>query len=125
MNLIQSNYPQPTKRQSQKWANALRSGKFKQGKHKLEDEYGNLCCLGVGCKIFTPRNLQKVKYETSRLAGVDPIEQQHAPQWLKTIDLDLFRKSNYHFTDLNDSLNYTFNEIADIIELMYVHRILD
>jgi hypothetical protein len=35
------------------WAEALRSGKYKQGKGMLRDECGGMCCLGVLHKIIT------------------------------------------------------------------------
>ncbi len=38
-----------------KWLAALRSGKYKQGKGKLESSIDNTyCCLGVACKISDP-----------------------------------------------------------------------
>lgn len=76
-----------------KWVEALRSGKFKQGKGKLK--YGdNYCCLGVACEIgitskdfnselvsldFLPSSIQdelakmndgsKYKWENRKIAG--------------------------------------------------------
>ena len=35
------------KKLATKWVNALRSGKFKQGKQHLLNEEGRYCCLGV------------------------------------------------------------------------------
>lgn len=33
------------------WVDALRSGKYKQGKGQLRTEEGNFCCLGVLCNL--------------------------------------------------------------------------
>ena len=40
-----------------KWINALLSGNYKQGKHKLGDEQMGFCCWGLGCHIV------KMNYE--------------------------------------------------------------
>jgi hypothetical protein len=34
------------------WVDALRSGKYKQGKQLLKDGDGGMCCLGVACDLF-------------------------------------------------------------------------
>lgn len=36
----------------QQWVDALRSGKYEQGRRLLRDANGNYCCLGVLCDIF-------------------------------------------------------------------------
>lgn len=33
------------------WALALLSGRYKQGKHRLENTDGSMCCVGVLCRI--------------------------------------------------------------------------
>ena len=110
----------PAVKEAQKWADALRSKKFKQGKHKLESEEG-FCCLGVACKVFTPEHLQTKS--NNKLLGVMPYYQQYAPEWLKNGVLNDFdAKIGQHFPKLNDDLDYTFDEIADLIELVYVHK---
>jgi hypothetical protein len=35
-----------------KWIEALRSGRFKQGRGSLRDAHDNHCCLGVACELF-------------------------------------------------------------------------
>jgi hypothetical protein len=37
---------------AKKWIAALRSGKYKQGKHVLSAQNGKDCCLGVACKLY-------------------------------------------------------------------------
>lgn len=36
---------------AEKWAEALESGEFKQGRNSLGKGYGSYCCLGVLCEI--------------------------------------------------------------------------
>lgn len=118
----------PTKAEAQKWANALRSGKFKQTHGTLQDENG-YCCLGVACEIFIPKN-KKERELGGYLVGTMPRDQEASPEWLKCVNGDLRRRSflsaeeDVSFTKLNDRLNYTFDMIADIIELVYVHKAL-
>lgn len=120
---------QLTKKDAQKWVNALRSGNYKQTIGKLQHEEG-FCCLGVACAIFIPKD----KLETEKLSeesipnliGGLPEDQEHAPEWLKNIDTDLYeRLDGVSFTDLNDIENLSFDEIADVIELVYIHKMLD
>ncbi len=37
----------------QRWLEALRSGKYKQGTHSLSSNTGQYCCLGVLCDIHS------------------------------------------------------------------------
>jgi len=37
-----------------KWLDALRSGKYKQGRGRLRDLDDKYCCLGVLCDIISP-----------------------------------------------------------------------
>jgi len=44
-----------------KWVAALRSGKYKQGKHRLKQtdiKGDSYCCLGVACEIANSKNIQ-------------------------------------------------------------------
>jgi hypothetical protein len=45
-----------------KWVEALRSGKYKQGKGVLRDDDSNFCCLGVLCDLHA---------KTTKKAGWD------------------------------------------------------
>lgn len=115
---------QPTVKEAQQWANALRSGKHKQGKGKLQNNDGTVCCLGVGCLTFIPDGL-RFEIGSKTISGGTPITQPHAPIWLKKIDRDLGKKMGIPFSVLNDREDYSFDEIADIIELIYVHKVLE
>lgn len=109
-----------TKRQAQKWANALRSGKYKQTTGVLQDHLG-YCCLGVACDIFIPAK-EQLRDDNNYLEGGLPRHQVSVPEWLRDINTDLERKLGTSFSAANDSYGYSFDEIADIIELVYVHK---
>jgi hypothetical protein len=92
----------------QKWVEALRSGKYKQGYKQLRDENGAYCCLGVLCEVvgkpYTGSH-GSLPSSVAELAGV------HKSGLLpKAVE-------NEHFlASVNDYLKYDFNQIADIIE---------
>jgi hypothetical protein len=125
--------PSPTKEEVTKWCKALRSGKYKQDQGALQS-YDGFCCLGVATKVFVPFHLQnrhKQEYSSNTfLAGCWADEQPHAPEWLKQINDDFEIKTGVSLSTLNDgndNLNnsgYSFNEIADLIEAVYVHNVL-
>lgn len=105
-----------------KWCAALDNGEYPQGKYKLQSKTG-YCCLGVGCKIFTPEDKQR-KDEFGYLVGDTAISQPDAPEWLKDISSDVNRKIGTSLVLLNDHSNFSFSEIATILELLYIHEIL-
>ena len=84
----------------QDWIEALRSGKYKQGRLALYEPYTEAyCCLGVLCKV----------------AGKDHNPEDDiggAYDWMLTV----LPKGIQLFTDMNDREDKTFNEIADYIE---------
>lgn len=92
------------------WVEALRSGDYKQGKWEMynscRDTY---CCLGVGHKLATGENPKR-----SSTDGYDIVKEYYG---LKD---QLGRYGNdgdkalFHHNDTDD---YSFNQIADIIEL--------
>jgi hypothetical protein len=110
----------PTKKQAQKWANELRSGKYQQCKGELENINKKFCCLGVACKTFIPSNAQVLVHGI--LYGSFPDDQKQSPKWLINVDSDVMIKLGYRLSFLNDANDYTFDEIADLIELVYVHK---
>lgn len=103
-----------------KWTAALRSGEYKQTKHTLQNRRG-FCCLGVACKVFNP-NYRVAK--NGFLKGLMPNTNYGAPLWLHEIHLDFYEKANKVLSILNDSENFSFDEIADLLEAVYVHEVL-
>lgn len=116
-------------KQIQKWANALRSGKYKQGKGCFQSEKG-YCCLGVACKIFVKN---PILHDGGMLNGTVSFNHHpNAPEWLLGISEDFKYKTDREeeLWLLNDGKHgddsrYTFDEIADILELVYIHEILE
>jgi hypothetical protein len=94
------------KKNKRKWIDALRSGKYKQGKGRLKTEDAILltnkhCCLGVACEIgiTNPQN----NFSLINNSGLcNPTE---------FITLDM----QYYLSTLNDE-GQTFEEIANYIE---------
>jgi len=123
------------KRSIKKWVAALRSGEYKQTRAVLNDENG-FCCLGVACKIFVPDN--KLEKEEGGFIAHELAEQQkNAPLWLKKIDNDFEKRTEVNPKDddddwedgaklsfLNDEELLSFDEIADCLELVYIHKAL-
>jgi hypothetical protein len=93
----------------QKWVDALRSGKYKQGQtYLLNKENGSYCCLGVLCEVVGASGWQddaQLPPEIQDLTGVSALGR--IPNAIHGYDL---------LSALNDSLKYDFNRIADIIE---------
>lgn len=121
----------PTKNDIRKWVNALRSGKYHQTRGNLQDEDG-YCCLGVACRVFATGELK----ETTEgfIEGSHPWHQENVPDWLKDINNDFMHITGRLLTVFNDGSplanapeadgRYTFDEIADLLEAVYIHEAL-
>lgn len=135
------------KKEFMKWIQALRSGDYSQTRGSLYDpaHNGGHCCLGVLCKEakgLSDDNLVDVGLpEQLRLSNYN------LKDWSRYINDDFGKKvnkavpKNYaHYGDhdddtyesgymglseLNDDLKMTFDEIADALELVYVHKALE
>lgn len=103
------------KSHARKWINALRSGKYKQTKDTLRDANG-FCCLGVLDEIFPEKCLS---------GGGNWFLNNY-----EQIGLGSYRGSLYNddgsscvsLSQLNDD-GYTFDEIADVIQIEYVEGV--
>lgn len=111
------------KKQLKKWISALDSGKYKQGFNKLNPD-GTYCCLGVACKVLIPSS-ELYTFRSKNIIGIVPSDQPHSPKWLNNINRDFNNITKKSLTDLNDSEEYSFSEIATLLELVYIHKILD
>jgi len=98
---------------AQKWVDALRSGKYKQGRYQLNDGTG-LCCLGVGCEVAKDNGIGVRKesyyrgfsYDTHRVSMPAAV-----CNWLH-----LFRDKLAVLMRLNDDDLLSFPQIAAFIE---------
>jgi hypothetical protein len=91
----------------QKWVEALRSGKYKQG-HGTLKRYGKYCCLGVLCSVVKTKNWVGGKFlpdHVQEKAGLTV-----AYPTVRTRD-----GINQSLANLND-IGMPFSEIADLIE---------
>lgn len=106
-----------------KWIKELRSGNWRQEQGKLQSDKGNrYCCLGVACMLFIPKeNLLMNEFLKNILQGSMPNEQPKAPSWLKKIDDDFERRTGKGLANLNDDEKMSFQEIADCLEITYIH----
>ena len=112
------------KEQIKLWVAELRSGKYKQIRGWL-NACGGYCCFGVACKILIPEPLLIISSHSNTISGGYPSDQTHAPKWLKELNLDFIKKSGQALSHINDNTDFTFDEIADLIELVYIHKALD
>lgn len=113
---------QINKRQLKKWIAALDSGKYKQTGFWLQDECG-YCVQGVGCKVLIPQSRQGLV--GGILRGSNVSDQKHAPQWLRRVNQDFDNRTGISLVELNDCHGFTFTEIATLLELVYIHKMLD
>ena len=115
---------------AKEWIKALRSGKYQQGKGKLHS--GNkFCCLGLACYL----NKEYIDSENTGTYHTYDTFSEVLPDRMKNL-LGLSHEKGYfivtdrikkHFPSLglgmcslillNDGFGFSFNEIADIIEL--------
>jgi len=112
----------------EKWLKALRSGEYKQTKGQLKDEKG-YCCLGVLCELHRKTVKQKgCKWNLyNSYLGTGSILPEKVMKWagMETesgrLPKRIERKSKYahNLIDLNDTLNFSFKQIAQVIEKQF------
>ena len=113
---------------AKKWVEALRSGKFKQGKNFLHSIEGDtFCCLGVACELAVKEGIipEPILKDTGTYVYGDENDSSNGflpravKNWLGLGDVSgrlKMETGNTSLTNLNDSGTYDFNAIADIIE---------
>jgi len=110
-----------------KWTKTLRSGDYNQTSEALNDENG-YCCLGVACEVFIPEN-KIYKDGEGFIHGGMPDDQMDSPQWLNNIDDDFKLITGVYLSTLNDSGTeglgpFTFDEISDLVESVFILKVL-
>lgn len=103
----------------QTWCDALRSGEYKQTKGALQDSVG-FCCLGVAIDLFNPKHPKMGEHYD----GGYPRKLNNDPKWLIDIDEDTVKHMGISLADLNDESRFTFDEIADVLEAVYIHEVM-
>lgn len=112
------------------WAEALRSGKYQQAQNSLKTDDG-YCCWGVACEISGLGTWSRCGYvnyftvnggscELHANSGNPPPEISYGWAGLnRARDLILDREGFEHgLIELNDSGEFNFSQIADIIEAL-------
>lgn len=123
----------------EKWVAALRSGDYKQGRGRLQNEDG-FCCLGVLCDVAAKE--EPLTYKWEKHGGNNPIMltptgsygiteiPKHLSHELGLVNsggnaitdptVDYITKDgilrNTYLSALNDEYRLSFNELADLIE---------
>lgn len=114
---------EPNKGNIKLWIEALRSGKYKQIRHRLATSEG-YCCLGVAC--FTAKQngvgidvstdgLGRLKFDGERLTLPESVK-----KWLGITRSDPVLLHGISASGWNDNLAASFSKIADMIEEEYI-----
>ena len=127
-----------------RWIAALRSGNYKQGHHTLHTEDNCFCALGVLCDLYAqdfdckwetqqtlmgthshfvtvmalPHEFMNGEKFYSVAVPQSPISNwagMQANPWLYVTTKEGVR-TEFHMSEINDKLELTFAEIADLIE---------
>ena len=112
-----------------KWVEALRSGEYSQGKFKLYNGR-SYCCLGVLCNLYMNEKNETWCYlpgggsDNYYCNGESELLPVAVMDWAELnsgngdplVNVDVEIKS---LAELNDTLKYTFAEIADVIEAQF------
>jgi len=100
------------------WVEALRSDKYRQTKRGLYDvATGGFCCLGVYASAVDHTPLHKIRGGYLGGTTKSDFEERFARNNPATIQ--------NAFAELNDSGSFTFNDIADIIEAIFLAPVND
>lgn len=99
----------------QKWIDALRSGKYMQGRYRLRNNFHDLvpkfCCLGVLCEVAgVPRK------DDGYTSAIYPYVTIHSLSKDLTDKFHISTAEEGTLIAMNDELYKTFAEIADYIE---------
>jgi hypothetical protein len=105
------------------WVKELRSGKYEKTKGILQDGVG-FCCLGVLCKVGEDNGVFVKKYMGeligtnlhTRLIGTNLQTQKDISEWSGMVTISGVFSDDVSLINLNDEEDYTFNQIADVIE---------
>lgn len=97
-----------------KWVEALRSGKYKQGKYGLRSKDDCWCCLGVGADVMgcTWRQVNPM-WQTASVGGFYDVNVLPVPL---VAEFGLDYVAQVVLVKMNDSEGKDFNQIADYIE---------
>lgn len=97
----------------QPWIDALRSGKYEQGRNALCKD-NKFCCLGVLCEINIEKLNIKVEVDQHLEKSYD-MDRTALPRKVSD-EINIDNTAVLALIDMNDIKNKSFEEIADWIE---------
>lgn len=118
----------PNRENIRLWVEALRSGRYKQGRQTLRQKKDNViryCCLGVACNVYK-RVTGRGKWITTDVSGTHSFHGQmgvlpgSVADWLGLDDVNPNLLGDIKASSANDTYNWTFEAIADAIEAKYL-----
>ena len=107
-----------------KWVAALRSGKYAQTKEILRDEKG-FCCWGVMCDISGVGGWNDITIDRKAFlwkakagVGMPPVGLPEELLGVSVETVGVYDRYDraFYLDDLNDSGEFTFDQLADLIE---------
>lgn len=118
--------PTVTNPKTQQWLDALRSGRYTQTVHCLQNKItGGMCCLGVAEKEIWGTEFVNSD-DASEPDHLGIVEQGDFKQILFTehqLDLDLTDLDVETLTSLNDDDDFDFEMIANVVERAHTHQV--
>lgn len=117
----------PNKARIKLWVKALRSGKYKQGKHRLmrvnpvthERQY---CCLGVACLVARQNGGPKVSFSRGNTILTKGVSKWFGLDSPNPMIHNANKNHDSAASWLNDGTNQNFESIADAIEYTYLGK---
>jgi hypothetical protein len=110
------------------WLDALRSGEYVQAYGRLKADKG-FCPLGVLCDIAIKNKIGELKWDCGSIASGDTISTtrsckrimgtlpEEVQKWSGIDSVGTFPGKNSNVVKANDSYKYTFEQLADMIEV--------
>jgi hypothetical protein len=101
-----------------RWVERLRSGKDKQGKHRLLSDDGSKCCLALLCDLHAEETGGEWSERRSYFGNTKVLPKQVC-EWAGLSDGNPYVKVEgqpYRLNVVNDIRGKSFAEIADLIE---------
>ncbi len=99
-----------------RWIDALRSGKYTQGRNRLKNNDNSFCCLGVACDISGLGEWKFIDLDTSPGFVSGDEELTATPPSSVWEQLGLPRQYESRIWHMNDGIGLSFAQIADFLE---------
>lgn len=94
----------------QQWLEALRSGKYEQGKGELKTPYGGFCCLGVLCDLYIKANPGIMDWAVSPNSDLFRLVDPDDGQVLYNVDTDHLPQEVANWSGFDSSRRFKMSE---------------